>query len=1397
MNTNYKCSFLQFDITPNVSSNNPAFLQGMAGGLRQSVAVAIPLSIEMCMLEDEHFTKLLFVTADIIGFDKTVVAEVRNHAAKWGIDPEGVVLNASHTHYAPGTISSMHETMGPFYENYAKQIEQIIASNLQNLYNHLEPCNIYCGKAEARIGVNRRLVKEHNVFLAPNPEGVYITATPMIKIDLNSSNRTILWVNHGCHPTGMGSDTRISSDFPGFMKNALKKNGVADGIMFFQGAGGSSKEAQERERTWEFSDNGSDTRQNGLKLADIVKEAIEEGLQIVNGNFYCTMNHMVLPMRETPKSNELMKSYRTTSQATSIPDLQLSRQDQKKTSDGSLDTMSLEVQMVCLGDGLNMLTLPTEPVAELAERIQKIDGFSNSDFFLGYTNGLEGYLTTDKILDEGGYEAEQSHLVYQKPAAFSSGTEKVVISSVQALLNNKKERNEGKGYGCYHKATGPQKAFFVLSSGRCGTMTLAHLLNSANNARVWHHPQPDPIRESLLAWWEKIDRPFTFWRTRSSVIHKSWAQGLIHGETDLLMTPFVNTISEEIPHSKFIILIREPGGFVRSGMRRNYYQGHPWDIGRLRPDEGTEEFKTWAAMDQFEKVCWLWNETYSRIHEMTETLPENRKRIVKFEKLMASPETTKDLFQFLELDGFDEAKIKQILERKLNAQQGGNFPKSIDWNADLHEKAEKQYGKFRKKFGYPMSGEICVKKQEMIVKLEKINRKPKILFLEQQYQSTGGHLDHIVAALADKYHVKYLKTLNPNEALSGINWADIVWLEWANQMTIHATNIPQIKNKKVVCRLHGYEVFTDMPTKIKWDNVHRLIFVANHKKELFNSKVKKIQTKQIVIRNGIDLEKFTIHENKKNTKRLVLLGHLNFRKGLPILLHFYQQLLKRDPSYFLHIRGEFQDQRLEMASRTMIQEMGLTDKIEFVGWVDDLNAWLADKSHILSFSLEESFHYAIGNGMAAGLKPVIHAWTESRDIWPNEYVFKDFDEFLNIVKGSEYDPDKYRRIITSSNLDSGMQLEQINKLLSDLIDGNQLETPDHREPHTMVRKAENALQPHHCGASEVKRVEVVKKLQAQWMKKSPYAFTEMKKNFPEMLHKGQIKTMKCERLHQYNSLWEVELGVENEETGVFVQFLIFDQEHRQIYFPFDVPSNIKRELRRLAEECIQSPHIKLNEMNRGMIFDPALREDMREKFKEYIWERMYPGTVFTPLSNFLTHMDRYNFVKHYVCENDAIVDAACGIGYGAKYLSQKCSKVCAVDLSSNSLSLAKRYYNDDKIDWMKADVTSLPLADSSMDCFVSMETFEHLVAPDKLLAEMRRVVKKGGLGFMSTPNGQSPRRKMINNPFHVKEYSYEEVCTICRQFFDDVSVYGLDAQKKMKEISGTYNQYDNLLVKIQ
>ncbi|MEJ2656513.1 MAG: tetratricopeptide repeat protein, partial [Desulfobacterales bacterium] len=243
---------------------------------------------------------------------------------------------------------------------------------------------------------------------------------------------------------------------------------------------------------------------------------------------------------------------------------------------------------------------------------------------------------------------------------------------------------------------------------------------------------------------------------------------------------------------------------------------------------------------------------------------------------------------------------------------------------DLLHEASPYLNKIIKK--YPNDKEL----KQLLNEIE-MAQKPKRKIAVLCLPGLESFLGDIVDFLQTRYEVLTCYTNNNRDIEAAAHWADIVWIEWANQMAVHVTNkVPQIKDKKVICRLHGYEVFTDMPTQINWSVVDQLIFVAKHKQQIFNQKFKIQFQPQTILRNGINTNKFTIAENKQNTKQLVLLGHINFRKGLPLLLQFYHELLKHDPEYYLYIRGDFQDHRLEVAALTMINELSLNNKLEFV-----------------------------------------------------------------------------------------------------------------------------------------------------------------------------------------------------------------------------------------------------------------------------------------------------------------------------------------------------------------------------------------------------------------------------------------------------------------------------------
>lgn len=323
---------------------------------------------------------------------------------------------------------------------------------------------------------------------------------------------------------------------------------------------------------------------------------------------------------------------------------------------------------------------------------------------------------------------------------------------------------------------------------------------------------------------------------------------------------------------------------------------------------------------------------------------------------------------------------------------------------------------------------------------------PRIAFIEQRGIGEGRFLDGLVAALGERAEVRHVETLSLREAGDAAAWADLVWLEWAQELTAQATlRLPLLRDKPVVCRVHGYEVFTDAPSRIDWSVVDRLVFVAAHKRDVLLAARPDLAPKCAVLRNGVDLSRFTIAADKQNTRHLAAVGALTHRKGYALLLQWFHTLLRQDERFRLSIRGDAPDPRYARALRTMIDELGLASRVTLVTErVEDLNAWLADKSHLVSASIEESFHLALGEGMAAGLRPLVHAWDEAREIWPEEHVFRDAEGFVARATDARFEPSRYRAQLLDRELDLDRHVGRVVSLLGELL-GARLDLPT-RDP---------------------------------------------------------------------------------------------------------------------------------------------------------------------------------------------------------------------------------------------------------------------------------------------------------------------------------------------------------------
>jgi glycosyltransferase involved in cell wall biosynthesis len=144
-----------------------------------------------------------------------------------------------------------------------------------------------------------------------------------------------------------------------------------------------------------------------------------------------------------------------------------------------------------------------------------------------------------------------------------------------------------------------------------------------------------------------------------------------------------------------------------------------------------------------------------------------------------------------------------------------------------------------------------------------------------------------------------------------------------------------------------------------------------------------------------------------------------------------QKLKYIDSGYRLFFAGAFQDQALEQYLRYMVEALGLDDVVFFEGWQENVSVWLADKHYIVSTSIIESQGMGLLEGMACGLKPVIHNFPGASQIYPKEFLFNISEEFCQQVLSDKYEPHRYRKFV-EENYSLKEQLSKINKIFTEL-----------------------------------------------------------------------------------------------------------------------------------------------------------------------------------------------------------------------------------------------------------------------------------------------------------------------------------------------------------------------------
>jgi len=146
------------------------------------------------------------------------------------------------------------------------------------------------------------------------------------------------------------------------------------------------------------------------------------------------------------------------------------------------------------------------------------------------------------------------------------------------------------------------------------------------------------------------------------------------------------------------------------------------------------------------------------------------------------------------------------------------------------------------------------------------------------------------------------------------------------------------------------------------------------------------------------------------------------------LLQCMQKLHYLDADYRLYFSGEFEDAAVEQYVKYMIEALGLSNVVFFDGKQKNMKAWLRDKHYIVSTNITNGDMAAVLEGMACGLKPVVHNFPGAGEILPAEFLFNLTEDFCRQILSETYEPARYRGIV-DQKYSGKAEMKQINEVL--------------------------------------------------------------------------------------------------------------------------------------------------------------------------------------------------------------------------------------------------------------------------------------------------------------------------------------------------------------------------------
>lgn len=139
-----------------------------------------------------------------------------------------------------------------------------------------------------------------------------------------------------------------------------------------------------------------------------------------------------------------------------------------------------------------------------------------------------------------------------------------------------------------------------------------------------------------------------------------------------------------------------------------------------------------------------------------------------------------------------------------------------------------------------------------------------------------------------------------------------------------------------------------------------------------------------------------------------------------------------------------------------------------------------------------------------------------------------------------------------------------------------------------------------------------------------------------------------------------------------------------------------------------------------------------------------------------------------------VLEIGTGSGYGIEVIAPQTEQFVTIDKHTPAPELLAW----PNVEFRQATVPPLPFDDASFDYVISFQVIEHIERDAAFVREIHRVLRSGGRFIVTTPHAPM---SLTRNPWHVREYTIEELRSLLMGSFREVEMFGVFGNERVME----------------